>query len=180
MASLAAVSIVMASPQCTRVPIGSPVTTRRMFPPRGESNTTIGQLVLHRRARRRSRPSPRSPRGGNRRTRAESSRSADRIELRVGRVDAVDLRSLEQRVGMHLERALGGAGVGGEVRDARARPRRSRRGPSRGGDARAAERNGSATCAHRRSPSARRVATWIFSSASCSARAFITVASMPM
>ena len=38
--------------------------------------------------------------------------------MRVGVVDAVDLRALQQRIGADLERSLGGARVGREVRNA--------------------------------------------------------------
>ena len=37
------------------------------------------------------------------------------VDHRVGRVDAVDLGALQDDVGLHLHRAQGGRGVGGEV-----------------------------------------------------------------
>ena len=40
------------------------------------------------------------------------------VDDRIGRVDTVDLRPLQQRVGVDLERTLGRAGIGGEVRHA--------------------------------------------------------------
>ena len=47
-----------------------------------------------------------------------SSRVGLRVEHRVGGVDAVDLRALQQGLGVDLEGALGRARVGGEVRHA--------------------------------------------------------------
>ena len=43
---------------------------------------------------------------------------------RIGGVDAVDLGALQQRVALHLRRAQGRRGVGGEERDCRCRRRR--------------------------------------------------------
>ncbi len=100
------------------------------------------------------------------------------IEHRIGRVDAVDLRALEDDVRLHLHRPQRGGGVGGEVGVAGA-----------GGEdddaaffevadgAPADERLGDGAHLDGRGHAR---GTPMCSSASCSASALITVASMPM
>ena len=76
------------------------------------------ELVLHAQARWRWRPSPSSPRAARRCTRSTRSARRSASSVRVGRVHAVDLRALQDRVRADLERSLRGARVGGEERDA--------------------------------------------------------------
>ena len=98
-----------------RVPTGSPAATRVMLSGRLRSKTTIGQVVLHAQAH------------GRRvedlelvaeQVRVVEMSVAPRIGVRhrVFVVDAVDLGRLEQDLGVDLDRAQGGGGVGREVR----------------------------------------------------------------
>ena len=102
-----------------------------------------------------------------------------RIAARIGRIDAVDLRPLQQRVAFQLERAERRAAVGGEEGIAGAAGEHDDA-PScscarRRGGARRSRRSTAS-----RSPRARAPPCPAATSAASSASAFMTVASMPM
>ena len=149
----------------TKVPIGSPDTARRMFPSDPKSNTMIGRSFSMQQADRRG-VHDLVPSRSTSRYSIVSNRCAVGSDVRVGGVDAVDLRALQDRLRTDLERALRRGRVGREVRARRSRRRTRRPAPSPGAGSRGAGCTAprSGPCG---SPSATRVGTWIFSSASC-------------
>ena len=139
----------------------------------------IGQVVLHAERERRAVHHRQPPVQGLDVAQACSNFVRRRVTLRVGVVDAVDLGGHEQHLGLDLHRAQRRGGVGGEVGVAGA-----------GGeddDAALLEVADGAAADVRLGDCGISIAVWTrvgdadaFSSASCSASALMTVASMPM